>query len=194
MNDIKILVPIANGSEEMEVVIIIDILRRAGLNVIIAGESDIITCSRNIKIIPDILITNLNPETKYDAIILPGGLIGTKNLLSNSIIKDLLIRHKKANLLIGAICAAPTILAEHKILNPNQKITSHPSCKNQLSSYNYSDDHVVFDNNIITSRGAGTAFDFSLKVIEYFFDKKKAIEIANSIVYINNHQQSGKNE
>ncbi|ROL62191.1 DJ-1/PfpI family protein [Bacteroidetes/Chlorobi group bacterium ChocPot_Mid] len=192
MNGITILVPVADGSEEMEFVIIVDMLRRAGIKVIVAGQSDIITCSRNVKIIPDILISHLKTDTKYDAVILPGGLKGTENLLSNPIIRDILINHKNENLLIGAICAAPTILAHYKLLKNNTKITSHPTVSKELIYYNYSEDNVVLDDNILTSRGAGTAFDFSLKIIEYFFDKNKAMEISESIVYHNNLNQLNK--
>jgi putative intracellular protease/amidase len=72
----KVLVPIAHGTEEMEAVIIIDMLRRAGLNVKVAGETEIITCSRGVKLIPDVLIHKMEPNEEFDAIAIPGGLEG----------------------------------------------------------------------------------------------------------------------
>lgn len=183
MKEIKILVPVAEGSEEMEAVIIIDMLRRAEFNVTVVADSYSVTCSRNVKIQPDILFNQLNPNSSFDAIILPGGLIGTQNLLNNKFLSDLLNNHKNSNKLIGAICAAPTIFANLGLLKQNDKITSHPSVRSHLSKYNYSEEKVVFTSNIITSRAAGTAIEFSLKIIEYFSGKDKAKEIANAIIF-----------
>ncbi|MFH1050956.1 MAG: DJ-1 family glyoxalase III [bacterium] len=177
-----ILVPIAHGTEEMEAVIIIDMLRRAGIKVIVAGDSDIISCSRAVKIIPDILFEQLNLDNVYDAVVLPGGLTGTENLRVNTILEEILLRHHEKGILIGAICAAPTVLSHFNILKHNSTITSHPSVKSQLIQHNYLEENVVLSGNIITSRGAGTAFDFSLKIIEHFCGSEKAKQIADSIV------------
>lgn len=180
---INILVPIANGTEEMEAVIIIDILRRAAFNVTVAGENDFATCSRNVKIIPDTLISKISENTTFDAIILPGGLEGTKNLSNNKHLIKIIKKHKENNKLIGAICAAPTILAEHNIFDANQKLTSHPSVKEKLNHYQYTIDNVCIDGIFITSRGAGTAIDFALEIVKKLSSKESADKIASSIVY-----------
>jgi DJ-1 family protein len=180
---VNVLIPIAQGTEEMEAVIVIDLLRRANINVKIAGESNIITCSRGVKILPDILIDDINPEDNYHAIVLPGGTIGTQRLNDNPVIEDLLKKLKRKSMKIAAICAAPTILSYHKIIRNDNVITSHPSVKEQLLSHIYVEDKVVVDGNIITSRGAGTAIDFGLKLIEILIDKNAADKVRESIVY-----------
>ncbi len=180
---VNVLVPIAKGTEEMEAVIIIDILRRAAFNVTVAGENDFVICSRNVKIIPDILLSNLNDNIIFDAIILPGGLEGTQNLSNNKHLLKILKYHKENKKLIGAICAAPTILAEHNIFNPNQKVTSHPSVKGKLNNYQYTFDKVCIDDIFITSRGAGTAIDFALEIVKKLSSEDIAEKIASNIVY-----------
>ncbi|MFA6572351.1 MAG: DJ-1 family glyoxalase III [Bacteroidota bacterium] len=178
-----VLVPLAKGSEEMEAVIIIDILRRAGLNVIVTGENDIITCSRGVKIIPDILISDIENDTLFDAIVIPGGAFGTSNLIKNQTLEEMLIQHAKKNKIIGAICAAPTILAEKKILPEGTQITSHPSVKKQLEHLNYSENDVVISDNFVTSRGAGTAIKFALIIVEMLQGTEVSAKISKDIVY-----------
>ncbi len=178
---VKVLVPIANGTEEMEAVIIIDMLRRAGIKVTVAAVEDIVTCSKGVKILPDSDIESLVDE-KFDAIILPGGLPGTNNLSENPTLIGILREHKKEGKILGAICAAPTILSDHKLISLENKITSHPSVAKNLANYDYSEDKVVFDDNVITSRGAGTAFEFSLEIIGKLIGIDKAEEIKKAIV------------
>ncbi len=178
----NVLLPIAHGSEEMEVVIIADILRRAGINVKIAGEHEIVTCSRGVKMIPDILIANIDINEVFDAVILPGGMKGTTNLLKNAILLEILKKHSSRNGLIGAICAAPLILAEHNLLKPGQKLTSHPSVMESLITYSYQEQRVIYDYGIITGRGPGTAFEFALYLVELLINPETAIKIAQDIV------------
>ncbi len=180
---VNVLVPIAQGTEDMEAVIVIDLLRRAGINVKIAGESNIITCARGVKILPDILIDDINPEDTFHAIVLPGGAIGTQRLNDNPVVEDLIKKQKAKHRIIGAVCAAPTILSYHKLLNDENVVTSHPSVKEQLLSHIYVEDKVVVDKNIITSRGAGTTIDFALKLIEVLVSAEAADKVKNAIVY-----------
>jgi DJ-1 family protein len=180
--DIKILVPVANGSEDMETVIIVDMLRRSGIQVKVAGENEIITCSRGIKIIPDLLLESIVDDDDFDAIIIPGGDQGTFNLNRNEYLQTILKRHKEKNITFGAICSAPTILVQQKIAEPGCFITSHPSVKDQFNGYNYVEEEVVEDGNIITSRGAGTSFAFALHIIEKFCGAEIADKVSNDIV------------
>ncbi len=180
---ISILIPLANGTEEMEAVIIIDIFRRAAFNVVVAGDSNPVICSRKVEIIPDLLLDEVNQEKLYDAIVLPGGFDGTENLSKNKYLKKILENQKSNNKLIGAICAAPLILASNNLFDANQTITSHPSVKGKLMNYNYTNDDICIDGNFITSRGAGTAIDFALKIVEILSTKELAEKIAHSIVY-----------
>ena len=178
----KVLVPIANGTEEMEAVILIDMLRRAGIEVIVAGEKKQATCSRKVKLVPDKLLSEIDSGESYDAIVIPGGIGGTDNLSVNSHLRKIVENHKNKNCIISAICAAPLVLKKYGILRENNKITSHPSVKDSLQEFEYVEENVVVDNNLVTSRGAGSAFEFALKLIEMLVDKETAIKIAGNIV------------
>lgn len=177
------LVPLAYGSEEMEAVIIIDLLRRADINVVIAGDNAIVTCSRGVKIVPDRPLTDIAEDENFGAIVLPGGSRGVDGLIEDENLISLLKHNKSEDNLICAICAAPKILVKHGIVSNETKLTCFPDVYNEINHDNYSEDDVVVDGNIITSRGAGTAIDFALKIIELLVSKEKSDEIAKEIVY-----------
>ncbi len=178
-----VLVLLAGGTEEIEAVTTIDLLRRANIHVKVAGENEIVTCSRGVKIIPDMLIDHLNSEMEFAAIVLPGGQSGTLNLLNNDKVTKLLKKHNLRGGLIAAICAAPTILTAHKIIDNETRITAHPSVRDMLANYNYIDENVVVDGNFITSKAVGTTIDFALKIIERLQGIEIAKKVANDIVY-----------
>jgi protein DJ-1 len=179
----NVLVFIANGTEEIEAVVFIDIMRRAGMNVTVVGETDIVHCSRDVKIIPDLPLHKLNENKLYDLIYLPGGSKGVENLMNIPKVELILKNHKENNKKIAAICAAPTILDFFNIFEKDAKITSHPSVANILQKYNYSENKVVESHNIISSRGAGTVFDLSFYIIEQLLGQETAQKIKDSIVY-----------
>ena len=181
--DIKVLVPISHGTEELEAITIIDLLRRGSINVKVAGENEIITCSRGVKIIPDCLLHKLEDNDEFDAIVIPGGYEGTNNLMNNEKLQAILKHNFKSGKLIGAICAAPIILVKHKLISKDFKITSHPSVKNYFEGYDYSEDRIVIQDNIITSRAVGTAIDFALVIIELLINVETAEKIAREILY-----------
>ncbi len=163
----KVLVPLAAGFEELEAVTIIDLLRRAGIEVTVAGlDDDVITGSRGTRILPDKTIDSAS-SSAYDMIVLPGGLPGADNLNDDSRIHDLLQQMAKNGRYIAAICAAPKVLASAGLLK-NKEMTSYPA---SLSGIDVAGMHntgksVVVDGNIITSRGPGTAMDFALQLIQ----------------------------
>ena len=181
--NINVLIPIAQGTEEMEAVIPIDLFRRAEINVVIAGDSYIVECSRGLKIYPDIKFDKLSIEQEYNAIVLPGGMGAVEILSNHQVLIEMIRKHNQFKKIIGAICAAPLILAKNDLIPANAKITSHPSIKDKFINYNYVEEKVVTFKNIITSRGAGTAFEFSLAIIEQLKGKILAQKIAKSIVF-----------
>uniref|UniRef100_F6U899 protein deglycase n=2 Tax=Ciona intestinalis TaxID=7719 RepID=F6U899_CIOIN len=161
------LVIIADGSEEIEAVVVIDVLRRAGVYVTVAGLTDdvTVTCSRNVKIQPDVNIATAAKNVPYDVIILPGGLKGANAMSKATSVKDLLTDQDKSCRLIGAICAAPMVLKSHDI-GAGRNVTSYPAFKDELSEmFVYNDYDVVVDGHVVTSRGPGTAMKFALKVV-----------------------------
>lgn len=176
----KVLVPIADGSEEIEAVCIIDILRRAGAKVTVAsvGALDIVA-SRNIKITADTSIADCINET-YDLIALPGGLPGADNLRDCYELTQLLKEQKQAGRLYAAICASPAVILAHHGLIKDRKATCYPSMLDKLT--NPVEQQVVVDGNCITSQGVGTAIAFSLKLVELLFDYEKAKEVASAML------------
>ncbi|MBX3044648.1 MAG: DJ-1/PfpI family protein [Candidatus Kapabacteria bacterium] len=177
-----VLVPIADGTEEMEAVIIIDMLRRAGAQVTIAGISDTAKCSRNVKIKSDILIDRIKDDYEFDMIAIPGGMKGVENLLECTRLREI-IETNKGRAYLAAICAAPLIFDRFGLLSNDVHITSHPAVKDKFTHGHYSEGTVVVSNNFITSRGAGTAFEFSLELIDKLFGKSVAEKVADDIMF-----------
>ncbi len=174
----KVLVPIAQGCEEVEVVTVIDLLRRAGITVISAGlDTQPVKASRGVMLIPDTTL-ELALNDVFDMIVLPGGMPGTTHLKEDMRIQRLIRQMNTAGKYIAAICAAPAILAEAGILHDKQ-VTSYPGVLDQMDLPNttYLTAPVVKDGRIITSRGPGTAMDFSLTLVETLVGKAKRDEV-----------------
>lgn len=161
----KILVAISNGFEEIEAVSIIDICRRAGIEVVTAGvEGKNLVGAHNIKIEMDKKITEVD-SNDFDMIVLPGGLPNAFTLAEDKDIQRLLKEFEQNNKKIGAICAAPYALHKAGVLNQNY--TCYPSFEKKIKDDGYHDDkNVVIDNNVITSRGPATAVDFALEIVK----------------------------
>nr|CAD1842312.1 unnamed protein product [Ananas comosus var. bracteatus] len=181
----NILVPIANGSEEMEAVMIIDILRRAKANVTVASVEDKleIVASRKVKIVADTLLHDASKQ-QYDLIVLPGGLGGAKAFANSETLINLLKKQAGSNKLYGAICASPAIALEPHGLLKGKKATAFPPMCDKLSDQSECENRVVVDGNLITSRGPGTAMEFSLVIVEKFFGREKALDLAKSLVFM----------
>lgn len=159
----KILVPFAEGFEEIEAITIVDVLRRAGLKVDIVGLEDEIVVGRNgIKVLCDKTLNEVDEE-EYDSIILPGGNPGYKNLMSSEKLLEMLKRLGEKGKVLGAICASPIILAKIGLLK-ERKATCYPTLRNEIP--NYVDERVVVDENIVTSQGPATALEFSLEIVK----------------------------
>lgn len=174
----KVLVPIADGSEEIEVVCIIDVLRRAGALVTVASVNQLqITASRGVRLLADCLIDDCM-EDLWDLIVLPGGMPGAEHLRDSRKLKILLERQIKSNNLYGAICASPAVVLQvNGFLGP-KRATCHANFRQYLENQEAISENVVVDGNCITSRGPGTALQFALKLVEMLFDKQKANEVA----------------
>ena len=163
----SVLVPIAEGTEELEAVTIIDLLVRAQIDVTCASlDGNPITASRGVRIIPDMSLDEALKH-EYDMVVLPGGLPGATHLDADPRIHQLLKKMASQNRYTAAICAAPRILANAGLLS-GKTATSYPGHvdKMNLPDVNYSSEAVVIDGKIVTSRGPGTAMDFALSLIE----------------------------
>ncbi|ONK81123.1 uncharacterized protein A4U43_C01F25550, partial [Asparagus officinalis] len=181
----QVLVPIANGSEEMEAVMIIDILRRAKANVVVASVEDglEIVASRKVKIVADKLLDEA-VKLQYDLIVLPGGLPGAPAFTNSAKLVDLLKKQAESNKPYGAICASPALVLEPHGLLKGKKATAYPAMCSKLSDKSESENRVVVDGNLITSRGPGTSMEFALAIVEKFFGREKALDLARSLVFV----------
>jgi 4-methyl-5(b-hydroxyethyl)-thiazole monophosphate biosynthesis len=163
----RVLVPLAPGFEEIEAVTIIDVLRRAGVTVDVAGtEPGPITGSHGITVTPDHPLSGLDADA-YDLIALPGGMPGTLHLRQHPEVRRLVHELAERGRFTTAICAAPTVLAAAGV-TAGRAVTSHPSVEGELAAAagSYRTDPVVVDGSVITSRGAGTAMEFALALVE----------------------------
>ena len=162
-----VLIPLAEGCEELEAVTLIDLLRRAGIEVTVAGlREGPITASRGVQLVPDATLTTVMDRT-FDMVVLPGGLPGADHLDADPRIHRLLQRHIEEDRRIAAICAAPKVLANAQLLN-GRKATCYPGCidATQFAEVTFTGAPVDVDGPIVTSRGPGTAMDFALALIE----------------------------
>ncbi|MHC5082987.1 MAG: DJ-1 family glyoxalase III [Planctomycetota bacterium] len=177
-----VLVPIADGIEDIESATIIDVLRRAGAEVTVASVSGTlqVTASRQMKFVADALIEDC-ADQMYDLIALPGGLPGAEHLRDCAILIDLLKAQKMKGRLYAAICASPAVaLAPHGLLD-NKQSTGYPTTQDKLPNA-VADQRVVVDDNCITSQGPGTALEFAIELIRQLFDNAKAKQVADPMI------------
>jgi 4-methyl-5(b-hydroxyethyl)-thiazole monophosphate biosynthesis len=169
------LVILAPGFEEMEAVTVIDVLRRCGINVTVAGLlPDLVEGAHNIKIIPDKSIEQVQMRN-FDVIVLPGGSPGYQNLRQDKRVLHLVKRTSDSGKLVTAICAAPAVLSDAGVLK-NRKCTIYPGMEKEVEKEGGEvlEDFVVVDGNVITSRGPATALLFALKIAERLVGKEIA--------------------
>jgi 4-methyl-5(b-hydroxyethyl)-thiazole monophosphate biosynthesis len=178
----KVLVPIANGTEEIEAVCIIDVLRRAETSVTVASVNALqITASRGVKLVADRVIGDCVDET-YDLVVLPGGMPGAEHLRDSKELAKILKRQQEQGRLFGAICASPAVVLEHHGLLKQHQATCHPNFVSRLKNTDAVESRVVVDGTCVTSRGPGTALEFALKLVELLYGEDKAKEVAEPMV------------
>lgn len=182
------LVPVANGSEEMEAVIIIDVLRRAGAHVTVASvESGLeVTCSRGVKLVADALIADAAHDT-YDLIALPGGMPGAEHLRDCKTLQKMVGQQKDSGRLWAAICATPAVFFEASGLLDGRPATAHPAFEDKLTNKSAVSQRVVVDGTLTTSRGPGTAFEFALSLVKQLYGADKAKSVAAPMVMYPHH-------
>lgn len=173
---------LAEGFEEVEALTVVDLLRRAGIQISMVSitEGLEVTGAHHIGIKADELFEDVN-FLSCDMLILPGGMPGTKHLMNHKGLITLLKQFNEENKMIAAICAAPSVLGMNGILS-GKKATCYPGFEGQLLGATYEDSSVVLSDNIITSKALGTVIDFSLSIITHFMGSKASEEIAQSII------------
>lgn len=163
----RILVPLAEGFEEIEAITIIDLLRRANLEVITASLTDNLEVKggHNITVKADTILDKIINEN-FDAISLAGGMGGMNNLKNDKRIIEKIKKMYNDKKLVSAVCASPIVLGEAKVLNG--KYTCYPSCEKSINMGEYQDkDLAVVDKNVITSKGPATSIIFALEIVKY---------------------------
>lgn len=176
----RVLVPLAPGFEEIEAITVIDILRRAGLTVTVAGTEDgPIIASRQTRHLPDCRLADVRADD-FDALVLPGGQPGVTNLAADPHLRRLLDQFRQRGALIAAICAAPSILSEAGLLQ-GKTATAHPSIRSTLRAACISADRVVVDGSIVTSQAAGTAMEFAFRLVEILCGPGKVAEVNRGV-------------
>lgn len=179
----RVLVPLAPGFEELEAVTVVDLLRRAGVEVVTAGLADgPVRASRGVVVVPDTTLDRI-ADDDFDMIVLPGGLPGADHLNADPRIHRILRRTAAAGGYAAAICAAPKVLADAGLLD-GRKATGYPGVLDRLNlpRTELLQRAVVTDGRIVTSRGPGTAMDFALELIERLLGKTKRDEVEAPLV------------
>lgn len=178
----KVAVLFAEGFEEVEALTVVDVLRRAGIEVIMAGlDNEPVRSSHGVVLKIDEPVNKLPVD--LDAVILPGGMPGAKNLSESAEVLGLVRQMHEDKKLIAGICAAPAFVFKRAGVLDGRKFTCYPGFESRVDNADFCEDEVVVDGNIITSRGPGTAMAFALKVLAFLQDEEAASDMAAKLLY-----------
>lgn len=173
----RVVVLFAEGFEEVEGLTQVDFLRRAGLEVTMVGVTGKrVTGGHDISIETDIMIDKIDPAG-YEGVVVPGGMPGAENVGSSTHAQDIIRALFEKGALVAAICAAPAVVLEPLGILEGKKATCYPGFEGRFEKAVFSEDRVIQDGNVITSRGPGTAAEFAIAIISYLIDKKTAENI-----------------
>lgn len=174
----RVLVPIGTGSEEIETATVVDTLRRAGADVIVASvePSTTVTMSRGMKFEADALVTSLSPP--FDAIALPGGMPGAERLKDSSALTALVQAANSNRELVAGICAAPAVVLAGLGVLDGKNATCYPAKAFRDMVPQVAEGDVVSDGNVVTATGPGTALKWSLQLVEMLYEKELADKLA----------------
>ena len=180
----KVALFIENGSEELEFIAPLDIMRRANLEVdlISANNDDFITSSHNVKILADKKIDEVNNILEYDAIVIPGGMPGSTLLRDNKKIIEFYQTMYNSGKLVAAICAAPIVLSAAGITD-DKDVTSYAGFDKEINYKNYnSEKAVVIDKNVITAQGPAVAILFGYEIVNYLLQDNTAEDVKKAML------------
>ena len=179
----KVVVFFAEGYEEIEALAVVDVLRRGGVEVVMAGANKKkVVSGRNIKIEMDALASEVD-YTMVDMVVLPGGIPGVDHLYHSQVVKDIVGGFKAEEKWIGAICAAPGVLGKWGLLE-GEEATCYPGVESQLIGAKVSSERVVQSHKIITGIGAGASLEFALKLLEVLLGKEKRVQIQEAMLIL----------
>ena len=178
----NVLIPLANGFEDIEAITVIDVLRRGGVEVVTASIHDTLEVwsAHGVSLKADALLADVGSEP-YDAIVLPGGGEGTRNLKQCAALTERLRQQHEEGGLLCAICAAPTVLVAAGVLDPDIQVTCYPSCQDELDR-EWVPAPVVTDGKVITGQAPGSALLFALVVLQTLVGVPVAEDVAEGMV------------
>ncbi|OMJ16099.1 Protein deglycase DJ-1zDJ-1 [Smittium culicis] len=187
----KAIIFITDGTEEIEATVTIDVLRRAGIEVLVCGVSEqrlpYYTCSRNLKIVPDAVL-DFDPINfdNFNAVIIPGGAEGAKTLSENDQVQRILADFYAQGKVVATICAGCLAIKTAKLYKKKGiklMITGHPTVRNALKDdFDFLSDRVVTDNHLITASGPGVSFEFAFEIVKRMTGVENAREVANPML------------
>ena len=179
----RVLVPIADGSEEIETSCITDTLVRAGADVTVASVEATTTCtmSRGLKIVADALVTDLGND-EFDLVALPGGMPGAERLRDSDALDAILRKQDTRRAPLAAVCASPAVILKSKGLIEGRQATCYPAPPFVEALGDVSDGAVVRDGHITTSRGPGTSLKFALALVDQLYGPEKAEELRTQML------------
>lgn len=178
----KLGVFLANGCEEIEALTVVDVVRRAGMEVVMISISDDLEIkgAHNIVFQAEVTAKEADFES-LDGIVLPGGMPGTIHLGKSACVQEIIRKFAEEGKLVSAICAAPSVLGEAGLLQ-GKSATCYPGFEEKLLGATVKEECVVVDGNIITSRSMATAIVFALEIVRYFMGDEKVTELEQSLV------------
>ncbi|VAV85372.1 DJ-1/YajL/PfpI superfamily, includes chaperone protein YajL (former ThiJ), parkinsonism-associated protein DJ-1, peptidases PfpI, Hsp31 [hydrothermal vent metagenome] len=176
----RALIPVAPGFEEVEAIAVIDVLRRAGVEVTTAttntSAKETVEGRCAVRIKADTTLDEAAKGPCFDILILPGGAACTETLLKDKRIELIIEKHRENDSFIAAICAAPLVLSKADVTS-GKVVTCHPSVRDKVEAKEITNDRVVIDGKLITSQGPGTAVEFAFTLVELLCGKEKAAEV-----------------
>jgi 4-methyl-5(b-hydroxyethyl)-thiazole monophosphate biosynthesis len=177
------LVFLAPGFEEIEAITVVDILRRAEIETVVAGlVTNPLVASRKTRHLADIHLADVDSGREFEIIILPGGVEGAKNLATSPLVREWLFRQRERGQWVAALCAAPTALLAHGWLPADTKLICHPSVQEQFSpSQVQTADRVVVDGRLITSLAAGSAMEFAYEIVRQLRGKEALARVEQGV-------------
>lgn len=178
----SIIVMLAEGFEEIETLTVVDVMRRAGVNCHMCSiNEEEVTGAHEIRVLSDLTLNSPNLNS-YDGIVLPGGMPGALNLKNSIRVIELVKEYFGNGKIVAAICAAPIILEEAGIIK-GRKVTSYPDFKEKLGNSIYTEEILVEDENVLTSRGPATALPFAFAILRKLGLNEEAENLYNSMLF-----------
>jgi 4-methyl-5(b-hydroxyethyl)-thiazole monophosphate biosynthesis len=179
----RALIAVADGVEDLECVTLIDVLRRAEVEVLVASveERRMITCARGTRLTADAMLVDVLAQ-EFDLIVLPGGLPGAQRLADFEPLAERVRKQARAGALFAAICAAPALALQQYGVLKQRRMTCYPALSERLSGCTFVDEAVVVDGNCITSQGPGTALAFALTLVEHLVGRGTRKDVAEAML------------